>query len=105
MLRMLEILIWKDPKLLALLKRQGLSFEDVRATYTIVMTGCNTAMLEYIDGARTLREVRSGRNEPSSLGTRLLFSKGEKGTLLTFLRLSLASLSPLSSRESLFAKE
>ena len=88
-LRLLEILIWKDSELQALLRREGLVFEDVRATYTIVMTGPSTAMLEFIDGARTLREVRSGKAETmSSLGTRLLFAKGEKGTLLTFLRLN-----------------
>ncbi|CAE6909586.1 Pik3cb [Symbiodinium natans] len=86
-LRLLEVLIWEDPELQTLLRKSGLVFEDVRATYTIVMTGHGTAMLEYIDGARTLREVRSGGDSSASaLGTRLLFSPGERGTLFTFLR-------------------
>ena len=63
----------------------GLVFEDVRATYTIVMTGPSTAMLEFIDGARTLREVRSGKAETmSSLGTRLLFAKGHLDVEMLF---------------------
>lgn len=63
----------------------GLVFEDVRATYTIVMTGPSTAMLEFIDGARTLREVRSGKAETmSSLGTRLLFAKGRLDVQMLF---------------------
>lgn len=84
-LRLLEILIWKDSELQDLLQREGLDPEDVRATYTIVMTGPGTAMLEFIDGARTLREVRSGL-DTSLVSSRLFFSKGEKGTLNTFLR-------------------
>lgn len=84
-LRLLEILIWKDSELQDLLQREGLDPEDVRATYTIVMTGPGTAMLEFIDGARTLREVRSGP-DTSLVSSRLFFSKGEKGTLNTFLR-------------------
>ncbi|CAJ1339742.1 unnamed protein product [Effrenium voratum] len=79
-LRLLELYIWQDKELQKLLQDECLAFEDVRATYTIVMTGPGTAMLEFIDGARTLREDRS------VLGTVLLFSPGEKGTLLTFLR-------------------
>ena len=54
----------------------GLDPEDVRATYTIVMTGPGTAMLEFIDGARTLREVRSGP-DTSLVSSRLFFSKGQ----------------------------
>ena len=46
-LRLLEILIWEDPELHVLLRKSGLVFEDVRATYTIVMTGHGTAMLEH----------------------------------------------------------
>ncbi|CAJ1402021.1 unnamed protein product [Effrenium voratum] len=86
-LRLLELYIWQDKELQKLLQDECLAFEDVRATYTIVMTGPGTAMLEFIDGARTLREVRTGTGlDRSVLGTVLLFSPGEKGTLLTFLR-------------------
>ena len=38
--------VCQDPKLQELLNSEGLSFEDVRATYIIAMTGPNTAMLE-----------------------------------------------------------
>ncbi|CAK9096121.1 5-bisphosphate 3-kinase 110 kDa catalytic subunit beta) (PtdIns-3-kinase subunit p110-beta) (p110beta) [Durusdinium trenchii] len=89
-LRLLEILIWKDPKLQELLNSEGLSFEDVRATYIIAMTGPNTAMLEFIDGARTLKYVRSGRLDGGSapFGPKYFMTNGEKGTLKTFLRLN-----------------
>eukprot|EP00913_Durusdinium_trenchii_P017353 g16319.t1 len=63
----------QDPKLQELLNSEGLSFEDVRATYIIAMTGPNTAMLEFIDGARTLKYILKSK---------------EKGTLKTFLRLN-----------------
>ena len=54
----------------------GLAFEDVRATYIIVMTGPGTAMLEFIDGARTLREVRAGPEALGLVSSSLFFSKG-----------------------------
>ena len=47
--------------------------------YTIVMTGPGTAMLEFIDGARTLREVRTGTGLAAELATMKLMSFGNKG--------------------------
>ena len=44
-LRLLEILIWEDPELQTLLRGRGLVFEDVRATYAIVMTGLRVERL------------------------------------------------------------
>jgi len=54
-LRLLERLIWEDASLRNLLTRAGLQPEDVRATYVIAMTGSGTAIVEAVEGARTLR--------------------------------------------------
>eukprot|EP00929_Paragymnodinium_shiwhaense_P064954 TRINITY_DN32614_c0_g1_i1.p1 TRINITY_DN32614_c0_g1~~TRINITY_DN32614_c0_g1_i1.p1 ORF type:complete len:1099 (+),score=212.39 TRINITY_DN32614_c0_g1_i1:179-3475(+) len=65
-LRLLERLIWEDPTLVAILKSSGLqSAEEVRATYTILMTGVGTAIIEFVEGARTLREVRAATGQRS----------------------------------------
>jgi len=76
-LRLLEHLIWEDPGLRGLLEGEGLSPEDVRATYVIAMTGPGTAIVETVEGV-TLRNVRGGRG----------FWRGreERGWLLEFLR-------------------
>mmetsp|Transcript_114601 Transcript_114601/g.335124 ORF Transcript_114601/g.335124 Transcript_114601/m.335124 type:complete len:896 (-) Transcript_114601:378-3065(-) len=58
-LRLLERLIWEDAALCRLLADEGLSLEDVRVTYVIAMTGPETAMLEAVETARTLRSVRA----------------------------------------------
>jgi len=80
-LRLLERLIWEDPGLQEILSRKGLEAKDVRATYNIVMTGPGTAMLEFVSGAKTLREVRTcGR------GKNRLLSSSDRGCLLAFLR-------------------
>jgi len=83
-LRALELLIWEDRGLRALLERERLELEDVRATYVIAMTGPDAAIVEGVEGARTLRDVRAGRRM-APLRERLLHPS-ERGALLEFLK-------------------
>jgi len=76
-LRLLEKLIWQEESLQQLLSREGLVPEDVRATYAITMTGPGNALVEFVENATTLKEVRNTE------GTRV---SGARGALLTFLR-------------------
>lgn len=88
-LRLLELLIWEDPKLQALLEEKQLTTEDVRVTYTIAMTGPDTAIVEFVEGAKTLREVRAGRGQPAAAGASFsekMFGAGDRGSLLAYLR-------------------
>jgi len=79
-LRLMEALIWQDDELGRLLRRENLEPEDVRVTYKISMIGPDSAILEGIDGAHTLRDVRAGRQAPALRGSRY------GGCLLEFLR-------------------
>jgi len=88
-LRLLELLIWEDSYLRGLLDREGLRPEDVRVTYVIAMTGPGTAIVEFVEGAKTLRDVREGRKEPSGSAKPLrerLLAPADRGTLLSHLR-------------------
>jgi len=67
-LRLLEHLIWKDPGLRGLLQSEGLRPEDVRVTFAIAMTGPGTAMLEFVEDAQTLRDVRAHYGSPLGTG-------------------------------------
>jgi hypothetical protein len=64
MMRLLEHLVWEpqgeNEYMKDFLEREGLTPEDVRTTYVIAMTGPNTCMVEFIDGACTLKAVRAG---------------------------------------------
>mmetsp|Transcript_106208 Transcript_106208/g.193279 ORF Transcript_106208/g.193279 Transcript_106208/m.193279 type:complete len:957 (+) Transcript_106208:108-2978(+) len=92
-LRLLERLIW-EPKTSGqaweheglelpyeILEREGLTLEEIRATYKIAMTGPGTALVEFVDNASTLRDVRAGRAMPRGR----VFSQNERGNLLKFL--------------------
>jgi hypothetical protein len=83
-LRLLERLVWEDTYMKALLDREGLTYEDVCTTYVIAMTGPNTAMVEFVEGASTLRDVRSGK-AISSGGSLFAASRTER-PLFEFLR-------------------
>eukprot|EP00927_Polykrikos_kofoidii_P066274 TRINITY_DN61902_c0_g1_i1.p1 TRINITY_DN61902_c0_g1~~TRINITY_DN61902_c0_g1_i1.p1 ORF type:complete len:1085 (-),score=167.57 TRINITY_DN61902_c0_g1_i1:43-3246(-) len=84
-LRLLERLIWEEESLCDLLTRAGLQPEDVRATYTIAMTGPATAIVEFVEGACTLREVRAAAHQRTSVSAPV-GGVGNMGTLLEFLR-------------------
>eukprot|EP00928_Gymnodinium_smaydae_P086898 TRINITY_DN7129_c0_g1_i1.p1 TRINITY_DN7129_c0_g1~~TRINITY_DN7129_c0_g1_i1.p1 ORF type:complete len:1038 (+),score=222.29 TRINITY_DN7129_c0_g1_i1:137-3250(+) len=93
-LRLLERLIWEDRNLLTLLTQLGLEPEDVRATYTIAMTGPGTAIVEFVDGASTLREVRAGargRVAPSTLLEYLRQHNSSRGLATALARLGCTS--------------
>lgn len=90
-LRLLERFVWEDEGLVSLLASEGLRPEEVRATYAIAMTGPSTAIVEGVDGACTLRDVRRGSTGNAPRGRGLLASPspaagGERGSLFDFLR-------------------
>jgi len=84
-IRLLECLMWQDEELCQLLKREQLELEDVRVTYVIAMTGPGTAIVEAVDGARTLRDVRERCKTPPSLRGRLL-APTTRSSLFEFLQ-------------------
>lgn len=88
-LRLLELLIWEDPDLQTLLEQEGLRAEDVRVTYVIAMTGPGVGIVEFVEGAKTLRDVREGRGRHDAsrvpLRERFLSQTG-RGTLLSYLQ-------------------
>lgn len=73
-LRLLERLIWQDSGLRGLLQSEGLRPEDVRVTFAIAMTGPGTAMLEFVEDAQTLRDVRAHYGSPLGTGEASLSS-------------------------------
>jgi len=82
-LRLLERLVWEDEYMKSLLEKEGLVAEDVRTTYVIAMTGAADAIVEFVEGASTLRAVRAGK-ATSSGG--LFASARTERPLLEFLR-------------------
>lgn len=88
-LRLLERFVWEDEGLVELLAAEGLRPEDVRATYAIAMTGASTAMVEAVEGACTLRDVRQGGKPgvpPRGRGLAAPTASIERGALSEFLR-------------------
>mmetsp|Transcript_61718 Transcript_61718/g.130249 ORF Transcript_61718/g.130249 Transcript_61718/m.130249 type:complete len:788 (-) Transcript_61718:370-2733(-) len=86
--QLLEMLILEDSQVQELLKENNLTPDDVRVTYNIVMTGRTTAVVEFIEDAKTLREVRAlaphKAEKPATPGEGLgiYLRKGDRQTLV-----------------------